>query len=495
MMGPVDDLAQGMARDLLALSAAFDRATAPPDQFPASVFPSAIADYITEAADTYNLPLSFLGSAVVGVAAAIAGNRCELAVKALQTERLIFWLPLVGDPGSGKSGAIDLVRRPIDEIQRRYALAYSDELAQWDALPKAEQRTTSRPTMRAIFTVNATMEAVAQMAAHAPGLVVISDELASWVQMMSRYQSGGSVRSDWLTTWSGAPLKSDRKMAGSVFVSRHCINVMGGMQPDLLPTLRNENGLDDGSLDRMLPAWPPPRRKQWVEADIDPNVAARYADRMLALEDVGTSDEPLTVTFGPSARRVFIEWFNENAATNTDGFSMKGDRHVARLALVLHVLQRGRDANHPLSEATASDAITLFEFYRGEHNRMLAAIGAGLGGRPTDAAARLKSRVLGYLAEAGPEGLARTVLHARLRGNVRAEDLTFVLRELEGEGLTTVEVEATGHRPRETWTIDQRRYEETKQSTSTPGRIFVSSYLRGTPDREQEGRAPPVEGG
>lgn len=463
----VEQAAAQAVRDLLALRNQHERMIAGTDAFPAWVFPSAIADYITEASRMYNVPLSFLGSGVVGIAAAIAGTRCELAVKARHRERLSFWLPMIGPPGSSKSGAIDLVRPPLDRVQQRYAVAYSDELTQWDTLPKTEQRTTPRPMMRSIFTANATIEAVAQMAANSPGLAVISDELSSWIEMMGKYQAGGSNRSDWLTTWSGAALKNDRKMAGSVYVLRHCISVMGGIQPDLLPTLRKANGLDDGSVDRMLPVWPVPGLRRWVEDDISPALSARYIDQMLALEDLGTTDGPLVVTLGPAAKRVFIQWYDENNATNSDGFSMKADRHLNRLALLLHVLQYGRDANRPVSEATIADAITLFEFYRNEHNRMMIAIGAGLGGQSTNAEERLRSRVLGFLTDAGPDGLARTDIHNALRGNTSAEDITYILEGLADEGLATKTIIPTGRRPKELWTITPRSYVDTDISTAT----------------------------
>jgi hypothetical protein len=461
------DLPAQIARDFIALRVQHERMIAPADAFPVGVFPEPIANYVSQAAETYNIPMSFLGSAVIGVAAAIAGNRCELEVKAHHRERLIFWMILIGDPGSGKSGAIDLVRRPIDVIQRRYAATHTEELTQWEALPKAEQRTTPKPMMRSAYTANATFEAVVQMVASVPGLAVISDELASWIHGFVRYQSGGSSRPDWLAAWSASVLKSDRKMSGSTYVERHCINVLGGLQPDLLPTLRNENGLNDGSLDRALPAWPMPGVRQWVEADISQATTDRYLACMLALEDIGTSMEPLVVSLGPAAKAVFVDWFNDNHRTNTDGFSMKADRHLNRLALLLHVLRYGRHANRSVDEATMGDAITLFEFYRGEHNRMMAAIGAGLGGRATDAAARLRSRTLRYLDEAGLDGLTRTDLFAKFRGNVKADELTFVLRQLEDDGLASLEVTATGHRPRETWSVTPRRYEETNQTNQT----------------------------
>ncbi len=463
----VEQAAAQAVRDLLALRYQHERMIAGADAFPTWVFPSAIADYINEASRMYNIPLSFLGSGVIGIAAAIAGTRCELAVKSKHHERLSFWLPMIGSPGSGKSGAIDLVRLPLDHIQQRYAVAYSDELTQWETLPKAEQRTTPRPMMRSIYTANATIEAVGQMAAIAPGLILISDELISWIEMMGKYQAGGSNRSEWLTTWSGAALKSDRKMAGNIYVLRHSISVMGGIQPALLPMLRKENGRDDGSLDRMLPVWPTPGRKRWVEEDISPALSAQYLDQMLALEDLGTTDDPLVVTLGPAAKRLFVDWFNENGATNADGLSMKADRHLNRLALLLHVLQYGRDANRPVSEATIADAITLFEFYRNEHNRMMIAIGAGLGGRSTNAEQRLRSRVLGFLTDAGPDGLARTDIHNALRGNTSAEDITYILEGLADDGLATKTIILTGHRPKELWTITPPSYVDTDISPAT----------------------------
>lgn len=474
----IDEMAADALRDVAVLRSIMERDLVSPDAFPVTVFPAAIRDYVSEAAEAYGIPLSMLGSGVLAVAAGIIGKCCELQIKRLHRERAILWLVLIGGPGSGKSPALSIVRKPLDVIQARYAAAYAAELAAWDELPKPDQRTTPRPTMRSIYTTNATIEAVASMVARSPGVVVLSDELVSWVVMMSKYQSSGSSRSDWLTLWSGAPLKSDRKMAASVFVQRPCVSVVGGMQPDLLHMLRQENGFDDGSLDRTLPVWPAPRRRTYSEREISSATISDYLDRMLTLDDMASEDEPLILTFSPAAKRIFVAWFNENAATNTDGFSAKGDRHIARLALILHLLHHGPGGDTALSEATISDAITLFEFFRGEHNRMLAAIGAGLGGRGTSPAVRLRTRVLGFLTDAGEDGLARTAIHTKLRGNTTADDLTFVLSGLEDEGLATKTMVATGHRPRETWAIVQRSYEETNQSTPAAIPTAITSYSR-----------------
>ncbi len=98
----------------------------------------------------------------------------------------------------------------------------------------------------------------------------------------------------------------------------------------------------------------------------------------------------------------------------------------------------------PLSEATLSDAITVFEYFRHQHNRMMRDVGAGGFGLPTDPQARLRQRIERTLTAAGPDGLSRTELHRRLGNSAKADESEFVLDALHEDGTAAMTTIPTG---------------------------------------------------
>ncbi len=432
-------------------------------EFPVHAFPPDIAAFINAAASTYALPTPYLGASALAVAAGLIGNQAEIVVKRDWHERPIIWVVLIGTPGTKKSPSINMMRKPLDEVQSRYAEAFGRELEDWERLPKGERDPASRPVMRSIFTTDATIEAVGQLLSRSRGLTVISDELASWLSM-GRYRSGGSTdRPHWLTLWAGTPLKVDRKTTGIIYVPNPTAIVLGGIQPDLLPTLRAELGRDDGFVDRLFPASAVALPRQWSVAEVDEAIKQRYMRAMLALCPQEAATDSTLVRFGPAAASIWEHWYNENESKNSDGFSAKAPGHVARIALILHAMRHGVASSLPLSDPTMNAAIEMFEYFRGEHARMTASIGSGLGGTQTSPEARLQSRVSRHLAEAGAAGLSMTELHARLGGNTLADNVRLALDWLREEGVAQLNVEPSGGRPRETWSLISNPAERTKE--------------------------------
>ncbi len=156
--------------------------------------------------------------------------------------RAILWLAVVGDPGSGKSPALDHARHPVDALQKAAWEAFTAALLQWEAdaaAAKAQKPPAPpppKPALAHFFTTDATMEALAAILGACPGVVVVRDELVGWVKSHDAYRRAGD-RQNWLSLWAGAPLKVDRRGAGTLYVPRPTASVAGGVQPELLAEL------------------------------------------------------------------------------------------------------------------------------------------------------------------------------------------------------------------------------------------------------------------
>ena len=419
--------------------------------FPLDALPPLLADVVKPAADTFGLPADFYALPLLASVAGAVGDAAELELRPGQRERAIVWLAMIGGPGAGKSPALDLARQPLDRLQEAMWRDWLDRRDAWEALPR-EQRPTARPALEGIVTGDATVEAVGAMLRHTRGLVVMRDELSGWALSMDAYKArGGADRAAWLSLWAGGAVKIDRKGDDPIFIARPCVSLVGGLTPDALPALQGGARLNDGLLDRLLPAWPATRVPRWNEARFPDGPLDRVTAALATLRAHLPAEPPATVIrLSPAARRIWIAWHDDNAERVERGmglgagFAAKLPRHVPRLALVLHAASDPDALARPLDEETMEAAIELGECFRAEHGRMLAAIGAGAATEP----AGLPGRVLRYLRRAGGEWVSRTELLDRLR-NVPAHRLREAITELEGAGLAACRTVPTATKPRE----------------------------------------------
>ena len=89
------------------------------------------------------------------------------------------------------------------------------------------------------------------------GALLSRDELAGWLQGMTRYSGGGWDRPFWLEAYGGRGYTVERMGRDPVHVDRLSVGVIGGIQPERLRTLLMKSD-DDGLLARFLPIWPNP---------------------------------------------------------------------------------------------------------------------------------------------------------------------------------------------------------------------------------------------
>jgi hypothetical protein len=117
---------------------------------------------------------------------------------------------------------------------------------------------TPAPVLERCLTNDTTTEAVAELLRDNPrGLLLAREELVGWTRTMNLYNKGrGADRQFYLQTWSATAIRIDRKTAPMISIPRPFLAVTGGLTPDMLPELADEEGRQDGFLDRILFAYP-----------------------------------------------------------------------------------------------------------------------------------------------------------------------------------------------------------------------------------------------
>ena len=417
--------------------------------FPVDALPPTARAFVLAGAEALGCPPDFVAPHLLAFCGAVAGNSRTLRLKPGYAVAPIFWEGVVGRPGTVKTPALNHARRPLDVLQQESWERYTAELERWEGEKPAERG--ARPRPEHFFATDTTTEAVAWALTTSRGLAVSHDELAAWVGSFDAYKKGGD-RPTWLSAWSGAPLKPNRKTGEPIFVPDPVVCVLGGVQPAVLPSLAGEAARDDGFVPRLLLAWPDAEPQPWSDAAVGEDVVGDLLAVVRALRLPG--EQTVVTTLSENAYAEWKRWFDENqrvvaaSAGLAAGWAAKAPVHLARIALVLHLIAHPRDHARTLDAGTLRDAIQVVEFYRAHLGRVLPAFG---GSASRTGGAGLAARVLRVLERALPAWVGRAELAIRLGGHDPAEAVGAVLEDLLATGRVLRRWAATGGRPREEW--------------------------------------------
>jgi len=391
--------------------------------FPVDVFPLPLQRFCHELAEATLAPLDFVGLSMLVTTGAAIGQSLNILVKKGWPESPLLFGIIVAQPGKTKSPVVRAVVKPLTEIDRR--LREESRLAreQWQEAKKAHDKKPDSnpppgpepPQLRAIVK-DITRESLVIILADNPrGVLCDPDEASGWVASFNEYKGkGGSDRQFWLSVWGSAPVSVDRKGGReSTYVPFPFVSVLGGLPPDMLTSLRDERGRNDGFLDRIIFSYPdsfPPQR--WTERELSPEAESDWSEaigRLYALAMRSEADRPPRphlVTFTPEAKPVWIDWFNDHAAEMEDpGFSgrhagvwSKLRAHAARFALILSRLRLACDpcpptigkagiivrdsalsTEPPVNAADVLGAIKLVDYFKSHLTRIGHQMTAGIG--------------------------------------------------------------------------------------------------------------------
>jgi len=470
----------GAAEDIADLIVAHEWATAqtpphagpvPPtfqrDPFPVHVFPEPARSFLEQVAASTARPPEMAALPFLAYAGAAIGNRKPIALKADWLERPILWTVVVAPPGSGKTPAQKAAMAPLLKLQR-------------DEKPQP-------PALEHFYTVDATPEALTDIAASSPGLVINQDEVAGWVLSFDAYRKGGE-RQRHLSLWAGAPLKVDRATKKRpAFVEDPAISVTGGIQPDMLGALCEEAERRDGFLERFLWAVPHTEPAYWSTDTVDEATAGAmvqvFRELRYSAVRIAPDRRPEPVFLEPDAQQTWVTWYNECAELTRashglmSGMSAKLPIQCGRLALILHGLAHWSSLDRPVSLETVEAAIVLSEWFRQEAYAAFRLIAEAV---PQPEAAR-RIKIVAAYREAAEGGLSRTDLQRITGRNLTAQELDELVEALVAEGIVEpMEPASSGQpgRPAIRHRMVDQNTRETRGEPTASESFFVTSFLR-----------------
>jgi putative DNA primase/helicase len=390
--------------------------------FPIDVFPEGLARYCQELAEATLAPVDFVGLSMLVAAGAAIGQGLNIQVKRGWTEAPLLYGVIVSPPGKAKTPVVSRVVAPLREIDRQLREGSRRDRQQWEEAKKAHDRDPDNieppgpepPQLRAIVK-DITRESLVVILADNPrGVLCDPDEVSGWVASFNEYKGkGGADRQFWLSNWSSSPVSVDRKGGReSLYVPFPLVPVLGGLPPDMLSSLRDERGRNDGFLDRIIFCFPTTFPKQrWTEVELSAETELTWVDVIQRLYGAPMMEQdgrecPRLVTFTPEGKALWVRWFDDHAdeldsgalPPHHEGAWSKLKSHAARSALILMAIRRAWEAPKvppanpeqgdadcvgapsPLvNEADVLGAVRLVEYFKSHLGRVSHHLSGGLG--------------------------------------------------------------------------------------------------------------------
>jgi hypothetical protein len=439
----------------------------PAPEWPVGILPPVINDYANAQSRAISVPLEMIEVPMLVLAGSTIGNTLHLVIKRSWHEYPTLWAGVISPPGTAKTPATLAAQWPVNAIQKelveqhqRDVAQFENDMEQWAERPKGERGPKPiRPRLKHIYTSDATIEALVAILSESQGVAFLVDELLSWIMRFDAYRGGkGGDRQQWLSLWSGSPVKKDRSSADTVYVAHPVAGIYGGIQPDVMRKLHDPEGGRDGLVERVLLYDPGVKPTRWTDEDVDPSLLDPVKDTYRRLLHIGAPDNRFGVQLSREAKAAFVEWFNELqdqiGATKglRRGFLSKMPSQVARIALILNTLWNVGDPQRLVSEQRMRDAIAVGEYFIAQLDRVLPLIGDSSRMHHSGLAGRIM-RILKREAADLAEGWVRRGVITKRLGNVQSDDLTEQLESLEAEGAIERRTIRTSTKPAEEWRI------------------------------------------
>jgi hypothetical protein len=454
--------------------------------FPTNVLPKPVNNLIVVGARSIQCDAAYIALPVLSVLAASIGTTRRLRLKPGWYAPSILWTAIVGESGTAKSPALRLATDPIKRRQGQAIDLHAQDTAgwrvdhdQWQRAKKAWERGKDsndppeepvEPICQRYVVSDTTVEALAPiLLGNARGILLVRDELASWLGAFDRYSGGkGADAGAWLSLYSADTLIVDRRTAGTLYVPHAAVSLTGGIQPGTLARALGVEHREDGLAARLLLACPPRQARAWRRGGIDEVVTLAYAEVVGRLHELqhDTDDDgrpcARTVCLSREAEHVWAHYYD---AHNREMADLVGDlaaawskleETAARLALIIHLSRwASGEAINPdvVDEASMQAGAAIAGWAKHEAQRVYSILDETEGDRD-------QRRLVEWIERHGGAVTAREVYTGCrwLRGSGTAE---AALNELAKAGMGTWESSPAGQRGQPT-----RRFQVTTNRVS-----------------------------
>ena len=339
--------------------------------FPSEVFPEQIRQIINRTRACLNFPLDYICPALFFASSIALGNAIAVEIKKGWKEKAIFYMAIVGEPGTNKSSCLEFAIEPLRKIDRDNLKTYKKKLKQYEATKNDPDKNIEQPVYDQIVLSDITVEGFLKQHLNTPrGLAIYADELMGFVKSFSRYRSGNDEEI-WTQLFTGVPIIVNRLHSDSFSVSNPFVGIIGGVQPGLLRKFA-DGKTDSGFIYRWLFAYPDKRTfSRFQDDEIDDHTMNQWETIIDTIRRIRYNGKTTVIRLSPEAYDLYKQWYNtgretmEHASTSFIGITTKMERYCARFALILEVLRYtcGQSDLTSISAQSMKDAFKLTYYF------------------------------------------------------------------------------------------------------------------------------------
>lgn len=375
--------------------AALPQATLPPPKkstwvdayrgkaFPLDVLPPTLRKFIAQGAVETEVDPTMLAPFVMAcLGAAIGRSRC-IEIRGSWRPTPCLFVVTIAYSGEGKSPAFELAAEPIYDIHWELKQKFLDEMSEYRALSKDEQKDVEPPVRQHLFTNDGTIESWRKLLVRHPrGMVAWQDEISGLLSRIEgEYKRSGasSDRARLLSIWSGGPWVTTRVNEDENVDVRHAfVTIGGGIQPG--PAIRQLLYSDDGMTQRFLlnaPPIIPDEQVQESPPSVETAVKEAYSVLLCRAYQLQPDEagEPRVIPYAAGAHELLgrelkkfkLEGRSDDLPQRVQQFWPKIREYIGRLAIILcEAWHLETGAPERITEEYIEGAVRILDYYRGQ---------------------------------------------------------------------------------------------------------------------------------
>jgi len=332
--------------------------------FPLSSLPAVVLDLVQLGEAMGHRP-EFYALPALAVASGAIGRSVRVHVAGPWYEPAMLWIAVAARVGSGKSPGLRAASARLRRADMQLLEAYRRECQQFEEDERArEQRKGKRydgdpaepakatpPTVPMLLADDITMEALGRRMSENPrGMAALHDEFSEFVMGMNRYRGGrGGDRARFSRIWGEEAIKVDRAkdLDHPIIVPHPYLAIYGAVPSKVLPALiGQEDEAHDGFWARFLLAVIDDVGRG--ERSDDSRESSEIWDQVIGSLLLLEHEPPLVLQMDRRAQALFDDYdrqlqernSKEDLPSHAEEFVAKSAGHLARLALVIHVIER-----------------------------------------------------------------------------------------------------------------------------------------------------------
>ena len=295
-----------------------------------------IQGIIKNFAEVYQCDADIIVSSIYAIAS-IAANKSIKLFDGKYTNYPSMWICHVAPSGSNKSAPVKMLYKPINELNEEAVMAYYEELRNTD---RGDGSNKPRPICKKLSLTDTTPEAIYKALSYMPQMIC-RDEIKGMIDDFDRYNRSGII-SNLLSIWDSTSFCIDRKTEDPAFIREPFLDILGGIQPELLKsTFGNPQLMVSGFNQRILFVFPDKVPVNYYsDKQLSEGVMPYWSNFVRELMKL----EPTTLSLTPEAKDCYRTYYNmlQDQKTSADDYMQyvysKLQIIILRWSIVTHLL-------------------------------------------------------------------------------------------------------------------------------------------------------------